>query len=124
MPTVRYLVADVDKAVAFYTERLGFTLAERWGPPFAMVTREGLRLWLSGPGTSAAKPMSDGRTPEPGGWNRIVIEVDDLDALAARLQAAGVPCRNAVTRGPGGAQLLIEDPSGNPIELFQPARAK
>ncbi len=123
MTMVRYLVADVDKAVAFYTERLGFTLAERWGPPFAIVVRNNLRLWLSGPGTSAAKAMPDGRVPEPGGWNRTVIEVENLEELSAQLQMASVRFRNTITRGPGGAQILIEDPSGNPIELFQPARA-
>ncbi len=123
MATIRYLVSDVDLAIAFYTEQLGFTLAKRWGPPFAVVARDDLRLWLSGPGSSAAKAMPDGRVPQPGGWNRIVIEVDNIDEWAARLTKAGVHFRNEATRGPGGTQILIEDPSGNPVELFQPMAA-
>lgn len=121
MTTLRYLVDDVDAAVAFYTELLGFTLAERWGPPFAVVARYDLNLWLSGPETSAAEPMPDGRQPGPGGWNRLVHVVDDVEAFAAELREAGVTFRNEITAGPGGKQVLVEDPAGNPIEVFEPA---
>lgn len=117
MPTVRYLVTDVDRSLAFY-ESLGFKLLERWGPPFAIIERDGLQLWLSGPGTSAAKPMPDGRTPTPGGWNRIVVESDDLEGLVATLQSAGAILRNEPITGPGGTQVLVDDPDGNPVELF------
>lgn len=120
MAVVRYLVDDVDAAVAFYTTHLGFTLEQRMGPPFASVARGDLKLWISGPGTSAARPMPDGRQPEPGGWNRLVIEVDDLPALVAQMQQAGVTFRNAIVSGPGGKQILVNDSAGNPIELFQP----
>ena len=120
MATVRYLVHDVDTALAFYTEWLGFELTERWGPPFAIVTKGDLKLWLSGPETSAAKAMPDGRKPEPGGWNRLVIEVEELDALAQNLKEAGMHFRNEIISGPGGKQILAEDPSGNPLELFEP----
>jgi len=121
MPTVRYLVRNVDAAVSFYTAHLGFELERRMGPPFAIVTRGDLRLWLSGPESSAARPMPDGRRPEPGGWNRLVIEVVDLQATVQQLRQAGVAFRNQIVNGPGGKQILLEDPSGNPIELFQPA---
>lgn len=114
------MVADVDEAVGFYTGHLGFTLAERWGPAFAIVVREDLRLWLSGPQTSAARPMPDGNQPQPGGWNRIVIEVRDLAATVVRLREGGVLFRNDIVSGPGGSQILAEDPSGNPVELFEP----
>lgn len=120
MATVRYLVHDVDKAVAFYEEVLGFTLRQRF-PPFAMIERGDLLLWIAGPKTSAAKPMPDGRKPEPGGWNRIVVEVEDIEAIVADLRSRGVTFRNEPLTGPGGTQVLIEDPSGNPIEIFQPA---
>jgi catechol 2,3-dioxygenase-like lactoylglutathione lyase family enzyme len=119
-PAVRYLVHDVEPAVAFYVERLGFTLIERWGPAMAIVELAGVRLWLAGPTASAARPMPDGRQPEPGGWNRLVIEVEDLAASVADLQAAGVTFRNQPISGPGGSQVLVEDPAGNPVELFQP----
>ncbi|MEE9254071.1 MAG: VOC family protein [Pseudomonadales bacterium] len=119
MAVVRYLVNDVDAVLAFYTEQLGFELEDRWGPPFAILKRGDLRMWLSGPGTSAARDMPDGRTPEPGGWNRVVVEVDDIDEAVARLKAAGMRFRNDIVRGPGGAQILAEDPSGNPVELFE-----
>ena len=122
MPTVRYMVRDVDAVLPFY-EALGFTLADRWGPPFAIVERGDLQLWLSGPGTSAAKPMPDGAKPEPGGWNRFVIGVDDIDATVATLKAAGTRFRNEPISGPGGRQVLVEDPSGNPIELFEAKKA-
>ena len=119
MATIRYLVHDVDAAVDFYTQWLGFTLAERWGPAFAIVAKDDLNLWLSGPQTSAAKPMPDGRQPEPGGWNRLVLEVEDLPTLVDRLKAVGMHFRNEIIEGPGGQQILAEDPSGNPLELFQ-----
>lgn len=119
MPT-RYLVHDVAAVLPFYTEHLGFELEAQWGPAFAIVRRGETILWLSGPDTSAAQPMPDGRRPEPGGWNRIVLEFGDFDGLVAALRAAGVVFRNAPFSGPGGMQVLIEDPSGNPIELFKP----
>jgi catechol 2,3-dioxygenase-like lactoylglutathione lyase family enzyme len=120
MATIRYFVHDVDAAIDFYVSRLGFELAQRPGPPIAMVRRGDLTLWLSGPDSSAARPMPDGAQPAPGGWNRLVLEVDDLDARATALRAAGVRLRSAIVSGPGGRQLLIEDPSGNPVELFTP----
>jgi catechol 2,3-dioxygenase-like lactoylglutathione lyase family enzyme len=119
MATVRYLVDDVEAGIAFYTELLGFHVEQRMGP-FALLARGDLQLWLSGPRTSAAQPMPDGRQPEPGGWNRIVIEVDDLEATVAALRAAGARFRNDILSGVGGQQILVEDPAGNPIELFQP----
>ena len=119
---VRYMVDDVDAAVAFYTTHLGFTLLSNASPAFADVTRGDLRLLLSGPTSSAGRPMPDGRIPAPGGWNRIHFVVDDLAAEVERLRAAGVPFRNDIIHGPGGAQIVMDDPSGNPIELFQPAR--
>ena len=118
MPTVRYLVHDVDAVLPFY-EALGFRQVDRWGPPFAILERQGLALWLSGPDTSAARPMPDGAKPVPGGWCRIVIEVDDLDATIGRLRATGARFRNEPVDGPGGRQVLAEDPSGNPVELFE-----
>ena len=121
MAVIRYLVADVDAAVAFYTDVLGFELVEQWGPPFARVRRDDLTLWLSGPGSSAAKPLADGSRPAPGGWNRLVLETDDIQSHIARLIASGATLRNDVVAGPGGKQALILDPSGNPIELFEPA---
>lgn len=121
MATVRYLVDDVDAALAFYAT-LGFALTERWGPPFAIVARADLSLWLSGPGTSAAKALPGGAQPAPGGWNRLVIEVDDLDATIAALKQAGAHFRSEPIAGPGGRQVLVDDPAGNPVELFE-ARA-
>jgi catechol 2,3-dioxygenase-like lactoylglutathione lyase family enzyme len=118
---VRYMVHDIDAAIAFYTTHLGFRLNTRAAPAFADVTRGDLRLLLSARTSSAGRPMPDGRQPEPGGWNRIHLIVDDIEAEVARLRAAGVPFRNDIVKGPGGAQVLIDDPSGNPIELFQPA---
>src|ERR1051326_3989169 len=118
---VRYMVDDVAAAVTFYTEQLGFTLLTNSGPAFADVKRGNLRLLLSGHTSSAGRPMPDGAQPGPGGWNRIHLLVDDINAEVARLRAAGVRFRNDVVSGPGGKQILIEDPSGNPIELFQPA---
>jgi catechol 2,3-dioxygenase-like lactoylglutathione lyase family enzyme len=121
MATIRYIVRDVDQAVDFYTRHLGFTLDKRFGSIIAMVSREDLTLWISGPQASAARPMPDGRVPEPGGWNRLVVEVEDLTSTVATLRAAGIQFRNDIVTGPGGQQILAEDPSGNPIELFQPA---
>ena len=121
MATVRYLVHDVDVAITFYTSYLDFKLVDQMGPAFAIVERDDLELWLSGPQTSAARPMPDGRQPVPGGWNRFVVEVDDIDSRVASMKAAGVQFRNEIIQGPGGKQVLVDDPSGNPIELFQPA---
>ena len=117
---VRYMVDDVGAAVAFYTAHLGFTRLTNQGPAFADVKRGNLRLLLSGPTSSAGRPMPDGRRPGPGGWNRIHLLVDDLAGEVERLRAAGLTFRNEVVKGPGGSQILIDDPSGNPIELFQP----
>jgi len=119
---VRYLVADVDRAVAFYVEHLGFELVEQMGPAFAQVRRGDLTVWLSGPASSAARPMPDGRQPVAGGWNRFVLEVDDLAARVEVMRAAGVTFRNAIVSGPGGKQILAEDPDGNVIELFEARR--
>jgi catechol 2,3-dioxygenase-like lactoylglutathione lyase family enzyme len=119
---VRYMVDDVEAAVAFYTTHLGFEPLSNAAPAFADVTRGGLRLLLSGPTSSAGRPMPDGRQPEPGGWNRIQFLVDDIGSEVERLRAAGLTFRNDIVIGPGGSQILCNDPSGNPIELFQPAR--
>ena len=119
---VRYMVDDVESAVAFYTTHFGFKLISKTLPAFADVALGDLRLLLSGPTSSAGRPMPDGRRPTPGGWNRIHLIVDDLSAEVARLRSAGVHFRNDVVTGPGGSQILLEDPSGNPIELFQPRR--
>ena len=118
---VRYLVDDVDAAIAFYTEHLGFSLLSNASPAFAEVARDDLRLLLSGPTSSAGRPMPDGRQPGPGGWNRIEFVVDDIAAEVERLRGAGARFRSDVVRGPGGTQIVFDDPSGNPIELFQPA---
>ncbi|WP_342360177.1 VOC family protein [Terrarubrum flagellatum] len=119
MSTVRYIVADVAAAKRFYVEALGFAVMQEFGDAMAIISRGDLKLWLAGPMASASKPMPDGRKPESGGWNRIVVEVDDIDALVAKLKAAHVAFRNEPFSGPGGTQVLIEDPSGNPIEIFQ-----
>ncbi len=119
--SVRYMVDDVEGAVAFYTENLGFELRSSAAPAFADVVRGNLRLLLSGPASSAGRPMPDGRTPGPGGWNRIHLIVGDIAGEVERLRAAGLTFRNDIVTGPGGRQILIEDPAGNPIELFQPA---
>jgi catechol 2,3-dioxygenase-like lactoylglutathione lyase family enzyme len=118
---VRYMVDDVDESVAFYTKHLGFDLLSNASPAFADVTRGNLRLLLAGPQSSAGRPMPDGRKPGPGGWNRIHFIVDDIDAEVARLRDAGATFRNDIVTGPGGKQILLEDPSGNVVELFQPA---
>jgi catechol 2,3-dioxygenase-like lactoylglutathione lyase family enzyme len=120
---VRYIVDDVDAALTFYTTLLGFTPISKTLPAFADVARGDLRLLLSGPTSSAGRPMPDGRRPGPGGWNRIHLIVDDLAAEVARLRHAGVRFRNDIVTGPGGSQILLEDPSGNPVELFLPRRA-
>jgi catechol 2,3-dioxygenase-like lactoylglutathione lyase family enzyme len=120
MVSVRYLVDDVQAAIDFYTRHLGFELRFSAGPAFAEVTRGNLRLLLAGPKSSAGQPMPDGRKPGPGGWNRIHFIVPDLAAEVARLRAEGVPFRNEILSGPGGKQILIEDPAGNLVELFEP----
>jgi catechol 2,3-dioxygenase-like lactoylglutathione lyase family enzyme len=114
------MVDDVDAAIAFYTTHLGFTLISSAAPAFADVRRGNLRLLLSGPRSSAGRPMPDGRTPGPGGWNRIHFVVEDIASEVERLRAAGIAFRNEIIKGPGGSQILLEDPSGNPTELFQP----
>ena len=120
---VRYMVDDVERAVAFYTAHFGFTVRSNAAPAFADVVRGNLRLLLSGPTSSAGRPMPDGRTPEPGGWNRIHFIVDDIAADVERLRGAGLTFRNDIVSGTGGRQIVLEDPAGNPIELFQPGRA-
>ena len=119
---IRYQVHDVDASIAFYTNHLGFQLEQKAGAAFARVSNGNYTLWLSGPGSSGARPMPDGRRQEPGGWNRILIYVDDLDAEIGRLKKDGVHFRNEVEAGPGGRQILIDDPDGNPIELHEAAR--
>ena len=123
MVSVRYMVDDVEAALAFYTKVLGFEVLTSFPPAFADVARGRLRVLLSGPMSSAGRPMPDGEKPGPGGWNRIHLIVDDIDAEVARLREAGASFRNDVLSGPGGKQVLLQDPSGNVIELFQPAAA-
>jgi catechol 2,3-dioxygenase-like lactoylglutathione lyase family enzyme len=118
---VRYMVDDVEAAVAFYTTHFGFTVRTSFAPAFADVVRGNLRLLLSGPSSSAGRPMPDGRVPTAGGWNRLHFIVDDIAAEVERLRSAGVPFRNDIVSGPGGRQIVLDDPAGNPIELFQPA---
>lgn len=118
---LRYQVSDVDRSVAFYTQRLGFVLKHQQGSMFASVSCGGLDVFLSGPGSSGARPMPDGTAQQPGGWNRLVLRVDDLSAAVAALTATGTTFRNTIEVGPGGKQVQIEDPDGNPIELFEPA---
>jgi catechol 2,3-dioxygenase-like lactoylglutathione lyase family enzyme len=118
---VRYMVSDVDASIDFYTKHLGFELLTSAPPAFADVKRGNLRLLLAGPASSAGRAMPDGRTPVPGGWNRIHFIVDDIDAEVSRLRDAGATFRNDIVKGPGGQQILLEDPSGNIVELFQPA---
>lgn len=122
MATVRYLVSDVERSIAFYTKALGFKLDQSMAPAFARVSNGDLTLWLSGPKSSAGRPMPDGRLPEPGGWNRFVVEVEDLVLRVAEMKRAGLSLRNDVVVGPGGKQILLEDPDGNVVELFEPAR--
>ncbi len=119
--SVRYMIDDVPAAVRFYTTLLDFTLELDASPAFAAVSRAGVRLLLSGEGSSGKRPLADGRRQEPGGWNRILVQVNDLEAEANRLRIAGVPFRTSeIVAGPGGSQIVIDDPSGNPVELFQP----
>ncbi len=120
MAKVRYFVDDVDTAVSFYVQHLGFELNFNAGP-FAMIEKDDLTLWISGAKTSAAKPMLDGSVPKPGGWNRFVFEVDDIEGVVASMRQAGIHFRNDILTGVGGKQIIAEDPSGNPIEVFQPA---
>jgi catechol 2,3-dioxygenase-like lactoylglutathione lyase family enzyme len=119
--SVRYMVDDVDEAIDFYTKQFAVELGQDASPAFAEVIRGNLRLLLAGPKSSAGRPMPDGRQPVPGGWNRIHFVVDDIAAEVDRLRSAGLSFRNDILSGPGGQQILLEDPSGNPIELFQPA---
>ena len=121
MVSVRYMVDDVEKAIAFYTNFLDFKVLTSFPPAFADVARGNLRLLLSGPTSSAGRPMPDGTKPRPGGWNRIHLIVDDIDAEVSRLRGAGASFRNDLVEGPGGKQILLQDPSGNVVELFQPA---
>lgn len=122
---VRYIVRDVPAAITFYTQQLGFRLEMHPAPPFAMLSRGELRLVLSAPNPSAGggQPMPDGRQQEPGGWNRFAVVVDDLEAKVAELRKAGARFRNDIVAGVGGKQILVEDPSGNPVELFQPTQS-
>lgn len=121
--SVRYIIDDVPAAIHFYMTHLGFILEQDASPAFASVMRDGVRLLLSGDGSSGKRPLPDGRRQEPGGWNRIHLEVTDLAAEVARLRAAGVHFRTEdIVRGPGGAQAIVDDPSGNPVELFEPRR--
>jgi catechol 2,3-dioxygenase-like lactoylglutathione lyase family enzyme len=119
--SVRYIVDDVEVAVDFYTRHLGFSVRSSAAPAFADVVRGNLRLLLSGPKSSAGRPMPDGRIPAPGGWNRIHLIVEDIAATVEPLRAAGLPFRNDIVSGPGGQQIVLDDPFGNPIEIFQPA---
>jgi glyoxylase I family protein len=119
---VRYQVRDVARSVAFYTEQLGFKLEHQQLPAFASVSHGAVQILLSGPGASGSRPMPDGRQQEPGGWNRVVLRVEDLPQLIDALAGAGARFRNEMETGPGGKQIQIEDPDGNPIELFEPAR--
>jgi glyoxylase I family protein len=119
---VRYQVRDVQRAIDFYTQTLGFHLDMQNLPAFGQVSIGGFKLVLSGPGASGSRPMPDGRRQEPGGWNRIMLQVQDLSALMSALKDAGVRFRNQMETGPGGKQIQIEDPDGNPIELFEPAQ--
>jgi catechol 2,3-dioxygenase-like lactoylglutathione lyase family enzyme len=121
MASVRYIVRDVDESVQFYTQRLGFAVRQRFGAAMAILIRGDLSLWLAGPEASASQPMPDGRKPEPGGWSRFVLPVADLTALVGTLRQNGVAFRSDIVEGPGGKQALCEDPSGNIVELFQPA---
>jgi len=117
--SVRYIVSDVDRSIAFYRDVLGFKLEQQLGEAFARMSRGDLTLWVSGPTSSAARPMPDGRRPEPGGWNRFVIEVADLERVVADARAAGAVFRNDIVSGPGGQQIVVDDPDVNPIELFR-----
>lgn len=119
MASFRYLVHEVEVAISFYTESLGFKLEEQYGPAMAILSKDDFTLWLAGPISSAAQPMPNGKKPEPGGWNRFVLEVENINELTFKMKADGVIFRNEILKGPGGQQVLCEDPSGNVIELFQ-----
>ena len=123
MATVRYIVSDVDASVAFFVDALGFTLERQFGPNMAILQRGDATVWLAGPGASASRPMPDGSQPAPGGWNRLVLLVEDLDGYVEALRERGAAFRNEIVDGPGGRQILVEDPSGNCVELFEPAHA-
>lgn len=122
MAAIRYIVRDVDSSVEFFVSQLGFSVEQQFGQAIAILSGHGIELWLAGPPASASQPMPDGATPVPGGWNRLVITVDDINETVDRLRSSGATFRNDVFTGPGGSQILCEDPSGNPIEIFQPAR--
>jgi predicted enzyme related to lactoylglutathione lyase len=121
--SMRYMIDDVPAAIKFYTTHVGFSLDHDASPAFAAVSRDGVRLLLSGKTTSGRRRMPDGRQPVPGGWNRIHIQVDDLEAEVKRLSGVGLKFRNEIVKGPGGSQILLDDPSGNPVELFQPTKS-
>ncbi|HEX6692751.1 MAG TPA: VOC family protein [Burkholderiales bacterium] len=119
---MRYQVRDVERSIDFYTRQLGFKLDHKHPPAFAQVSTGNLKLILSGPGASGSRPMPDGRRQEPGGWNRVILQVDDLPARIEALKKAGLHLRNQMESGPGGRQIQLEDPDGNPLELFEPPR--
>ena len=121
MAAVRYIVDDVNTAIEFYVSNLGFRLEQQFGPAMAILERGDLTLWVAGPKASASQPMPDGSKPAPGGWSRFVLLVDDLEDFVSRLKLDGVPFKNDILAGPGGKQILCHDPSGNVVELFQPA---
>lgn len=121
MAQVRYIVNDVQSSIDFYTNMLGFSLEKQFGPAMAILSLDDLSLWLAGPSASASKPMPDGAKPAPGGWGRFVLTIPDLESLVADMKGKGIRFRNEIVEGPGGQQILCEDPSGNVIELFQPA---
>ena len=121
MAHVRYIVDDVSDAVAFYVSKLGFKLEQQYGPAMAILVHRDLTLWVAGPKASASRPMPDGARPSPGGWSRFVLTVDDWESLVSKLTDDGVRFRNDIVEGPGGKQILCKDPSGNVVQLFQPA---
>ena len=121
MAAVRYIVDDVDDAVAFYVSKLGFELDQQFGPAIAILTHGDLTLWVAGPNASASRPMADGAKPSPGGWSRFVLTVENLESFVSKLEEDGVEFRNDIVEGPGGKQILCVDPSGNVVEIFQPA---
>ncbi len=119
MAQVRYIVKDVEQAIEFYVSKLGFNLEQQFGPAMAIMSKDDLKLWVAGPAASASKPMPDGAQPEPGGWARFVLSVEGIDQLVADLRAGGVTFLNDIVEGPGGKQILCQDPSGNVVELFE-----
>ena len=120
MAAIRYLVDDLEKSISFYKDHLGFKLDQQFGPAMAILSKDDLKLWLAGPMSSAAQPMSDGKKPTPGGWNRFVFQVKGLENLILQMKEKGISFRNEIVKGPGGSQILCLDPSGNLIELFEP----